>query len=309
MPQPLPRTAVNPAAPLVSVIVPTYNRPAFLEKCLASLCEQTFQDFEVIVVNDGGVPVESIVRAHGPAGRTHYLALGANRDRSAARNHALRVARGRYIAYLDDDDRFLPEHLEVLVTELETGTRVAYTDARRLQQQLAGDEYVTIASDVPYSRDFDATQLLLTNYIPIVCVAHERVLLDEVGLFDENLRVLEDWDLWIRMSRVTAFVHLPKVTCEFSSRVDGSSTTSSSADDLRSVEQEIFIRYLRYTAAVPEAKLALHGYQTKYFKRLVLEGRAAEAAALIERVLQGESDSRRNAAAEVTSEEFLTSCT
>lgn len=293
-------------APLVSVIVPTYNRPAFLEKCLASLYEQTFRDFEVIVVNDAGVPVESIVRAHGPAGRTHYLSLGANRDRSAARNHALRVARGRYIAYLDDDDRFLPEHLEVLVAELETGTRVAYTDARRLQQRLAGGEYVTIASDVPYSQDFDATQLLLTNYIPIVCVAHERALLAEIGLFDENLRVLEDWDLWIRMSRVTAFVHVPRVTCEFSSRADGSSTTSRCADDFRSVEQEIFIRYLRYTSAVPQARLALTEYQGRYFSKLLQEGRAAHATSLIERILEVDSDSPRAAGEKVMSKAYPT---
>ena len=239
------------SSPRVSVIVPTFNRPEFLPRALRSLGAQTFDDFEVIVVNDAGSPTEAIALEHGPAGKVTYFRLAMNVDRAAARNAALRLARGRYVAYLDDDDWFLPHHLATLVGALERGARVAYTDARRIREEKREGKYVRVSEDVPYAREFDATQLLLTNYIPITCMMHERALLEEIGDFDAGLRVLEDWDLWIRMSRVTPFVRVPGVTCEFSWRVDGSSTTSDSAALFKKIEQRIFLRYLDDVRAVP----------------------------------------------------------
>jgi O-antigen biosynthesis protein len=270
-----------PALPLVSVIVPTYNRPEFLPRALASLGAQTFEDFEAIVVNDAGVGVEAIALEHGLEGRVSYLRLGRNVDRAAARNAALRLARGRYVAYLDDDDRFLPQHLESLASSLQSGARVAYSDARRIREEKRGEAYVAVGEDVPYSRDFDRTQLLLTNYIPITCIMHERALLEQTGNFDEALRVLEDWDLWIRMALVTPFVHLGEVTCEFSWRVDGSSTTSESASLFKKVEQRIFLRYLDHVRAVPPAHEALRRYQRAYLEELVKRREFGEAVALL----------------------------
>jgi glycosyltransferase involved in cell wall biosynthesis len=272
---------MNSSSPRVSVIVPTFNRPEFLPRALESLRAQTFEDFEVIVVNDAGKPVEELALAHGPGGKVTYFRLGRNVDRAAARNAALRLARGRYVAYLDDDDRFLPAHLATLVAALEGGARVAYTDARRVREEKRGDGYVAVSEDVPYARDFDATQLLLTNYIPITCIMHERALLEEVGDFDAALRVLEDWDLWIRMSRVTPFVRVPGVTCEFSWRVDGSSTTSDSAALFKKVEQRLFLRYLDHVRAVPPAHEALRRYQRAYLEELVKRREFGEAVALL----------------------------
>jgi glycosyltransferase involved in cell wall biosynthesis len=270
-----------PSSPLVSVITPTFNRPEFLPRALESLRAQTLDDFEVIVVNDAGLPVEEISLAHGPHERLTYLRLGRNVDRAAARNAALRLARGRYVAYLDDDDSFDPHHLATLVGALQSGARVAYSDARRIREVRRDGAYVSIGEDVPYSREFDRTQLLLTNYIPITCVMHERGLLDETGSFDDSLRVLEDWDLWIRMAIVTPFVHVREVTCSFSSRSDGSSTTSESSSLFKKVEQRIFLRYLDHVRAVPGAHDALRRYQRTYLEELVKHGEFIEAANLL----------------------------
>jgi glycosyltransferase involved in cell wall biosynthesis len=213
--------------PLVSVIVPTYNRPELLDRALRSILGQTLRGFEIVVINDGGPDLRAVLAElqHGQALR--YLVHPSNKGLAAARNTGMREARGKYIAYLDDDDIYYPDHLETLVTFLENSDyRVAYTDARRAWQEFRDGEWVTTQTDAPYSWEFDPDQLLDSNYIPVLCIAHRRSCLDEVGMMDESLPVLEDLDLWIRMSRVFEFAHIPKLTCEFSWRPQSESLST-----------------------------------------------------------------------------------
>lgn len=214
--------------PIVSVIIPTYNRPEMLDKALKSILTQSWRSFEIHVVNDAGGDVSKIIADNNRNDLISYIQNERHRGRSASRNTALRMARGKYITYLDDDDVYYPNHLETLVLSLESSKyKVAYSDAHRIHQVKKNGAYIEIGRDIPYSFDFDASALLKTNYIPILSVMHERSCLEAVGLFDENLEVLEDWDLWIRLSQKYPFVHIPKVTAGFTWRTDGSSTTSS----------------------------------------------------------------------------------
>lgn len=199
------------AEPLVSVIVPTYNRPRFLERALKSISEQSCQDFEVIVVNDGGENMEKIVSQFP---RTRYLAHERNRGLPAARNTAIRAARGRYIAYLDDDDIWYPEHLTVCRGRIgRVNRRVVYTDCFYWY-----DERVLKAV---MSFEFDRGTLHRHNLTPIICVMHDRSLIGECGGFDEGLPNHEDYDLLLRFSEVTDFHHISAVTCAYSKRSDG----------------------------------------------------------------------------------------
>ncbi|MBI3769877.1 MAG: glycosyltransferase [Deltaproteobacteria bacterium] len=243
---PSPRTATPPptkpkplrATPMVSVIVPTHDRPDTLRQALESVLQQTYRDFEIIVVNDAGADVNDVVRALDPDGRITYVRHATNRGLAAARNSGIGVARGKYLAYLDDDDRYYPEHLETLIAALEHGEhRVAYTDALRILQAKRDDRYVTVARDRPYSHDFDRDRLLVFNCFPVLCVMHDRACFEAAGGFDESLTSHEDWDLWVRMSARFPFRHLPTITAEFTHRLDGSSMTSSmQADFLRTAE-------------------------------------------------------------------------
>jgi glycosyltransferase involved in cell wall biosynthesis len=215
------------AQPMVSVIVPTCNRPGMLVETLKSVLQQTYPNIEIVVVNDGDMDVQHIVHSINKKGNITYVNHDQNKGVAAARNTGIKLSRGKYIAYLDDDDRFYPQHVETLVRFLESSDyRVAYTDAYRAHQEWKNGEYVVTKRDIPYSFDFDYDWILRTNFVPVPCFMHERSCLDEVGGFDESLKRLEDWDFWIRMSRKFKFAHLKKVTCEFTWRTDGSSMTS-----------------------------------------------------------------------------------
>lgn len=223
----LPEHREEQKKPIVSVIITTFNRPELLPRALDSVLAQTLSSLEIVVVNDGGVEVEGIVLAKG-SDKIRYLRHEANRGVAAARNTGIKAARGKYIAFLDDDDAFYPEHLETLVDFLkESGQGVAYSNAARVMQQKVEGRYVQVSKDVPYASDFDAERILGDNFIPTLCLLIERACLEDVGLFDERLPVLEDWELWIRLSRKYPPVHLDRCTCEFSFRDDGSSMTSS----------------------------------------------------------------------------------
>ncbi|TKB65719.1 MAG: glycosyltransferase [Nitrospira sp.] len=250
------RTA-DPAAipftrvPKVSVIVPTYNRPERLRAALASLAAQTYQDFEVIVVNDFGSEVESIIAACADRSRITTICHDRNRGLAAARNSGLRVAKGTYVAYLDDDDRYLSNHLETLAAYLDRHEcRIAYTDAWRVHERQIDGQYVETARDVPYSKEFSPADLLVSNYFPVLCVMHARQCVDEVGGFDESLFAHEDWDLWIRMATRFPFKHLPVTTAEFTWRSDGSSMTSGTRDAYWRTTEIIYRKYAPYAERI-----------------------------------------------------------
>ena len=234
--------ATQPLAdpPLVSVIVPTYNRPDQLEETIKSIRAQTYPNVEIIVVNDCGADVEERITTLNRDRTITYVKHGTNRGLAAARNTGIKVARGKYIAYLDDDDLFYPRHVETLVRALEgSDYRVAYTDAHRAHQEKRNGRYVVTKRDVPYSFDFDYDRILQTNFIPVLCFMHERSCVEETGLFDESLKRLEDWDMWIRMSRKFKFAHIKELTCEFSWRTDGTTMSSGQAEEFVEARKRI----------------------------------------------------------------------
>jgi FkbM family methyltransferase len=223
----------NPA--LVSVIVPTYNRPDWLGETLRSILAQTYRDFEIIVVNDAGPDVSHILEPLNADGRIRLINHPKNKGLAGARNTGIRAARGQYIAYLDDDDIFHPQHLATLMGQLAaTGAPVVYSDSHRAVQRKEGDRYEVVERTVLYSHDWNNDKILVHNFVPVLCFLHEKRCVEQAGWFDESLTTHEDWDLWMRMSRLFNFSHIKEVTCEFRWRDDGSSMSSARrADFLR----------------------------------------------------------------------------
>lgn len=239
-------------ASLVSVIIPTKDRPEMLELAVKSVLDQTYKNLEIIVVNDGGVDVQTRLDQLNTRGNITYLKHPNNQERSAARNTGIHVAKGKYIAFLDDDDTYYPDHIQTLVEFLQNSDyQIAYTDAVMAEQERRDDKYITVNSSVPYSLDFDYDKILVSNYIPNLCLMYDKSCLDAVGLFDTSLHTHEDWDLIIKLSRRYRLAHIAKTTCEFTWREDGTTTTSRNRDDFSRTRKIIYDRYKHYAQYKP----------------------------------------------------------
>lgn len=208
--------------PRVSVVVSTYDRPALLAEALASLAAQTYRDFEVVVVNDGGPDARGVVEAlpQRPGIRMCYEHRHANRGVAATRNHGIALGAGELIAYLDDDDLWRSNHLQDLVAQLDAHSQVqlVYGDAEIWRMappspngaQRPSPDWLrgavrTLA--VPYD-----DELMRTNdFIVPGAMLHTRALYDETGPFDESLWVSDDWDWLLRARERTAFVRCPRI--------------------------------------------------------------------------------------------------
>jgi len=200
--------------PRVSVVVRTFDRPELLREALGSLAVGRYRNVQVVLVNDGGDSPE--VPDDFPFEVTR-IDLPENRGRAAAANAGVAAATGDYVTFLDDDDLAESEHLSTLTGLVSAeDVRVAYTDAAVgiyvMDPELGWRQ---VERRLPYSRNFDADLLLFDNYIPFNTLMIDRRLFDEVGRFDEELPFFEDWEMLIRLSRVTSFQHLGQVTCEY----------------------------------------------------------------------------------------------
>jgi len=199
----------------VSVIVRTVNRPLLLQRALTSLANQTYRNFEVVVINDAGEDVSSILnlfRNHFSATYVHHK---SSKGRTAAINAGINRSRGRWLSLLDDDDILYPWHLEALVQAGENSghkfiygdyNKALFLDSSRISPNI-------LVGSPPW--EFRRQELLLQNYIPIHTwlLAHE--CFEKMGPMDTSLDRLEDYEYLLRLSAVYDFFHLKKVTCEY----------------------------------------------------------------------------------------------
>ncbi|MFA7387676.1 MAG: glycosyltransferase, partial [Thiohalobacteraceae bacterium] len=209
--------------PLVSVVIATKDRPQLLECALQSLVRQTYTRWEALVVNDGGTDVAGVIEAVAGAGRIRYLPLGTSIGQAKARNRALREIRGSIVCFLDDDDLYLPEHLQTIVAALGPPQRdVVYTDADLVLEVVKdGTRQELERWTNPYRHDeFSRTRLYADNYIPINTWGIRTDCLRRAGHFDESMTCCEDWDLLLRLSREFAFTHVAQTTVEVRHRAN-----------------------------------------------------------------------------------------
>jgi glycosyltransferase involved in cell wall biosynthesis len=188
------------SGPEVSVIVPTHDRVDLLPFAVASVLRQVDVDLELIVVDDGSVDGTAAYLGTLTDPRVVVIRHGPARGVSAARNAGIARARGRVVAFLDDDDVWAPDKLrEQLAAMRESGRAWAYAGCVNLNHagRISGGA-------PPMDADSFATTLPRWNPMPAGCsnaVVDARTL-ERVGCFDENLRILADWDLWLRLGRL-----------------------------------------------------------------------------------------------------------
>jgi hypothetical protein len=211
------RNSEKKAGPVVSVLIPTFNRPRYLSEALASALRQTYTNLEVIVVNDGGQDVSNIVNSFNDR-RVIFINRNQNCGKAFSLNEALTRASGKYVAYLDDDDLYYSHHIETLVDALENQTdcQVAYSDFYKVCCRVSQDGTRQVLSKVlEISRDFDRFFMLYFNHVLHVCLMHSRALLEKTGPYNEKLNVLIDWDITRRLVFFSDFHHVPEITGEY----------------------------------------------------------------------------------------------
>lgn len=186
--------------PLISVVIPAYNAAAYIGPTLDSVFAQTFTDFEVIVVNDGSPDTAALESALAPYRSKIRYIRQENRGPSGARNAAIKDARGRYVAFLDSDDVWLPQHLarQVEMLQADSSLGLVYSNAVHIEDGRAvGVAFDNTPQSLPV--DFDALLEERATVNTSSTVASRRAIM-EAGLFDEQMRRCEDFDLWLRMA-------------------------------------------------------------------------------------------------------------
>lgn len=189
------------STPVVSIVMPAYKVAPYISETLDSVFAQTFNGYEVIVVNDGSPDTKELEQALEPyLNRIVYLKQ-ENLGAGAARNAGLRRARGEFTAFLDADDLWLPDYLSEQIKFIREGDYdFVYADATLFgQSPLAGRTFMQIA---PSDGEVTFESLIngKCNVITSGVVARTRLIL-EVGMFDEGLRNSQDFELWVRLVR------------------------------------------------------------------------------------------------------------
>ncbi|HEX7607497.1 MAG TPA: glycosyltransferase [Usitatibacter sp.] len=207
------------ARPLVSILIRTVDRPAWLREALTSCANQTYEALEVVVIEDGTDVSRTIVDEFRDRLTIRYRATGERTGRAHAGNLALAEARGEWLNFLDDDDLFFADHVEVLVDAVQRANVAgAYALAWETQTEFLDRQdaqYEEVMHVTRHYPRFDRLTLRHHNYLPIQAVLFRRRLFEQHGGFDEEMDQLEDWNLWTRYTLEDDFVLVEKTTSKY----------------------------------------------------------------------------------------------
>ncbi len=209
------------STPLVSVIISTYNRKDLLKKAIKSVISQSFQDWELLVVDDFSTEnVKDMVASFGDD-RIRYIRTDKNYGHdSHPKNLGIKEARGEFVSFIDDDDTYRVDALKILYTYIkETEADVVYGD------YLIGDSTKGDKKSQGWSVDFNVNLLTRMNYISMCVSMVKRSALLTVGGFDEDVPKFKDWNLWLRLHKSGhLFMHVPIIVTEVSQQVESVSS-------------------------------------------------------------------------------------
>jgi glycosyltransferase involved in cell wall biosynthesis len=205
----------------VTVITGTMGRTGELRAAVKSVLNQTFQDFEYIIVNDGGPDTVDDIITEFNSPKIKYIKLANNMGIAAARNAAICQAQGKYIAYMDDDDIYYPDHLENLVQALDNSYyMVAYSNSLAVEGMLADGKFMKTKFLFIWGGEFDKNKLAQETNITVDSIMHQKSLFEEAGLFNEEMSQGSDWDQWLRFAEKYDFTHVNKSSIEWRHKAD-----------------------------------------------------------------------------------------
>lgn len=202
--------------PLVSIIISSYADKDKLKLSLESLQKQFYRDFEVIIFNNASPDIRDIIDELELKDKIGYINHGMKKNPGSSKNAAIKIAKGKYIAYLNENTIFYPQHIGTLVEYLEmSDCKIAYTDASKIIKTVVNGKLQMIDKTLAFDGDIDTKTIVLDNPVPLAGFMHTKEFLREVGLFDESPIAFDDWDFLIRASIKSIMAHIKKPTLEY----------------------------------------------------------------------------------------------
>lgn len=199
---------------LVSIVIPCYNQGRFLGEAIESALHQSYPQVEVIVVDDGSTDnTQEVIAAHAVHAEVHNI-YQENQGASVARNRGIRASTGRYLVFLDSDDRLLPQALEVGVKQMHDHLDCAMAFGR--YRTIAADGSLLQSREYPVVQIDHYRQLLLSNYIHTPStVIFRRTVFETVKGFEALFKGAEDYDLYLRIARYFAIVGHEELVADY----------------------------------------------------------------------------------------------
>jgi len=185
-------------APMVSVIVPSYKTADLIAACMDSIFAQTYSDFEAIVVNDGSPDTPELEKVLQPYMNRIVYVKQENKRAAGARNNAIQQARGEFVAFLDSDDTWMPDHLasQMRLVADDPSLDLVYSNALLVGDPAKEEEFMEVC---PSSGEATFDALIVERcQIPISTVVARKQKLIDAGLFDEELPRCDDYEMWVR---------------------------------------------------------------------------------------------------------------
>jgi len=274
------------AVPAVSIIIPTYDRVEMLRTALDSVAAQTFQDFEIVVVDDGSTDGTREAMATRPE-RIRYL-WQPNQGVAEARNHGLRTIHSEFVAFLDSDDLWQPTFLERAVGTLrdEPGLALVYT---RFTSMDAIGRVLSRHNKQPFAGDV-TPRLFASTFIHTSAVVARSHVIRDAGGFDGRLSHNEDYDLWLRLSLRHRFGLIPEPLCLRRCHPESLAHNGCTPDVLLR-KANLLYRFYEQGGGKPKisAEVAHHRLAKVYYtagKALCRAGRPREARDALRRSLE-----------------------
>jgi len=189
---------MNIETPFFSVIIPTFNRKDFLKIAIESVLEQTCRDFELIIVDDGSTDGTETILDNYEDQKIKYL-LQENKGVSSARNRGLEESKGRFIAFLDSDDKWVDEKLETTIEYIDK-----YPDINIFHSEETWYKNKKLHNQKNKHKKPDG--YVYFKALPLCCISIStavirRDVFDDIGVFDETLPACEDYDFWLRATQ------------------------------------------------------------------------------------------------------------
>lgn len=200
-------------APLVSVIIPTFNAAKFVADAVRSVLNQTYYNIEIHVVDDGSTDnTREVINAFASDARVQYH-FKENGGVSSARNFGIRAARGQFIGLCDADDLWMPKKLELQISCFEGRPTLGVVYCRPFHVDVDNQPIET--RQIKRYSGLIAEQLVLGNFVTGSTSLIRKSCFTDVGDYDVSLRTCEDYDLWLRISAKYEFLYLDEVTYRY----------------------------------------------------------------------------------------------